>query len=139
MKKRITLILKKCLHCNKEFYVIPQRIKTAKYCSKKCFDDIRRYKEIKSPEEKKKYLDNKGYLVFCYFIWKNGKPIKKEKRWSRYLMEKKIGKLLTKNDYVHHINGIKTDDRIENLELTTPRKHAKLHKLGGSYKKWGEK
>jgi hypothetical protein len=35
----------------------------------------------------------------------------------RYIMEQSIGRKLTKNERVHHINGIRTDNRIENLEL----------------------
>ena len=45
----------------------------------------------------------------------------------RLLMEKKLGRLLFPEEEVHHINGIKTDDREENLKIEIKHEHHLLH------------
>lgn len=45
----------------------------------------------------------------------------------RILIEKQTNRKLTYNEVIHHKNGIRNDNRIENLELMSRSNHAKLH------------
>ena len=54
----------------------------------------------------------------------NGKTILEH----RYVMEQYLGRKLLKNEQVHHINGDKFDNRIENLIIVTQNEHDMLHK-----------
>lgn len=45
----------------------------------------------------------------------------------RYVMEAQIGRYLYAHEHVHHINGDKADNRLENLVVLTKKAHHKLH------------
>lgn len=58
--------------------------------------------------------------------------------WRRQhilVMERHIGRRITKEENVHHKNGVKTDNRIENLELMTYAEHTAEHNRGKVFSK----
>jgi hypothetical protein len=51
----------------------------------------------------------------------------------RYLMEKQLGRLLASSEVVHHKNGDRMDNRLENLEVVSRNKHSSVHNRERGY------
>ncbi len=95
-------------------------------------------------EETKRKMGNAHVGEKCYF-WKGGRikyvgywhVLKKEHpnctangyvREHRLLMEEKMGRYLTPEEIVHHVDGNPYNNDIKNLELMSQVEHSKIHK-----------
>ena len=120
----------KCQTCGKIFQVHKSISLTAKYCSKKCDGKGRSkfYIGKNGPYWKGgKIISSYGYI----FIWKPKHPFVAKRGYifeHRLVIEKQIGRYLLPKEKSHHLNGIKTDNRPENLmAFTSESAHQRFH------------
>jgi len=121
--------MKNCLQCQKEFR--PKR-KEQVYCSRSCASVTKgsmRKGQKTGPRKGWKYkeqIDKDGYVR----VYGKLHPYSEGRLMIPkhvILMELKIGRRLLPTECVHHINGVRTDNQIENLQLMTKSEHSKLH------------
>lgn len=103
-----------CKQCGKEFYSTRRT-----FCSPKCSND---YKS-EHYTNKKTYEEN-GYIIH-HIRGYNKKGNAKE---HRLVMENYLGRKLGKDEVVHHIDGNRKNNNIENLVLMTRGEHSRHHR-----------
>lgn len=84
--------------------------------------------EVLSKKPKKKWISGNGYA----YIYVDGKAVLEH----RHVVEKALNVRLSSDQAVHHKNHIRTDNRIENLEVCDRGEHARVHIM--EVKPWGK-
>ena len=114
-----------CQGCGKKFDARISYVKRGqmKYCSRKCQD----FKGEKNSNWRGgKRITRKGYILIYSPIHPFA-DVNKECLEHRLIMENHIGRYLKSAEVVHHINGIKYDNRLENLKLfINEKEHQKI-------------
>jgi hypothetical protein len=88
------------------------------------------WKENISEAAKKRWEGNsKGISLKPNGYYEYTTGLNKGRGVHRVLMEEKLGRKFHKTEHVHHKNGDKTDNRLENLEVLTISEHMKHHAL----------
>lgn len=112
----------KCDNCNnifKTYKCYLKRKRKNRFCSKKCEGEFKNYNNTIENWNGGYVSKSTGYK----YIKINGKQIEEH----RLVMMKHLKRELKSDEQVHHKNGNKLDNRIENLILLTNAEHQKLH------------
>lgn len=97
-------------------------------CKPKCLLEEHEKKDIRgsrNPHWRGGRIIQRGYIRIFYPSHPHANPIGYIAE-HRLVMEQYLGRLLRKDEFVHHINGIKTDNRLENLEIVTFGEHSSI-------------
>ena len=115
MSRLTSFIALKCSNCGKKFKRIEwqhtqhiRRNLKKDYCSSKC-------KDSRCMEDHPRWSGGRHHYKAGYIMINLGNG---KRMWEhRLVMEKKLGRKIKEGEAIHHINGIRSDNRIENLVL----------------------
>ncbi len=66
--------------------------------------------------------DNNGKIYINIYLGN-----KKHQRYHRYIMEKVLGRSLSLDEHIHHIDGVTTNNDVDNLIVLSRSEHKKCH------------
>lgn len=121
-----------CETCGIEFERLKTRgLQAARHfcsqpCQAKAAGQIARVRSAKIPPEIGHCIVALGYLKI-YMGRGAGGSKTGFLLYHRYLMEQHLNRSLGRHELVHHINGDKMDNRLENLQIVTAAEHRKIH------------
>lgn len=146
--------MKKKCYCGRKFITYPSKIKLGrgKYCSKECSQKITnkileengkktRFKNGQDTWNRKEFVitqgrkDGKQYRM----IYKPEHPLATMRgyvREHRLIMEDSLGRYLTKDEIVHHIDEDTLNNKLNNLRLLSGTEHRRLHLKDNVHKRW---
>lgn len=118
----------KCLFCGKKI----KSFTPSKYCNRNCYFKSDRMKKLLSDNGKKR----KGKSIVAYriswgykYIFMPEHPNSTKQGYiaeHRLVAEEKIKRYLLREEVIHHINGVRDDNRPENLLVMSKSEHHKL-------------
>jgi endogenous inhibitor of DNA gyrase (YacG/DUF329 family) len=117
-----------CEVCGKAVRLSPsakrQRL-GGRFCSRQCMGDAHIARPLKRTHNGRvARLDQSGYVL----VWEPDHP-KAMRGWvfeHRLIVERSLGRQLERSEHVHHANGIKDDNRPENLVVLGHGEHSVL-------------
>ena len=107
-----------CENCGAVMQVEPNQRERGegRFCSYGCKAEGQRGARVLGT----KYTDPRGYVMV-----KVG--LRKYQAEHRIVAEQALGRHLAAGEQVHHVNGVKDDNRPENLQVLTNTEHQRLH------------